>query len=102
MCKQRSIKYFLTILDHFLIIYWAYNSQDAVKYCKGKNYEQDILNDWQLELKEIHGKDDLKIPGVFVDSHFNWNDVSQKQIFFNQSKIFLYINIYYYIIYINI
>ena len=59
------------------------------QYCENFDYEKNIIEDWQTALQNFTGIDDLKIPGVFVDSHMNWDNDDEKQMFFNQSQILL-------------
>ena len=59
------------------------------QFCDEKDIEADKLQEWQQTLSDFVGIDDLKIPGVFVDSHLEWNNPYEVEMFFNQSKILL-------------
>ena len=57
--------------------------------CMNIDNEARILKDWQQALTDFHGNTSLTIPGVFVDSHLNWENTNEKQIFMEQTQILL-------------
>ena len=57
--------------------------------CMNIDNEARILKDWQQALTDFHGNTSLTIPGVFVDSHLNWENTNEKQIFLEQTQILL-------------
>ena len=59
------------------------------KFCMNFDNEARLLTDWQQALTNIHGNNSLTIPGVFVDSHLNWTNTNEKQIFMEQTQILL-------------
>jgi hypothetical protein len=59
------------------------------QFCKNYDYEAKILTDWQKALADIHGKNSLTIPGVFVDSHVDWENTNEKQKFMKQAQTLL-------------
>ena len=71
--------------------HWHPNStkQQREEFCNEKDMEADKLREWQQELSDFAGINDLKIPGVFVDAHLDWDNSYEVQMFFNQSEILL-------------
>ena len=63
--------------------------QQRVEFCDVKDIEAEKLQEWQQTLSDFAGINDLKIPGVFVDSHLEWDNSYEVQMFFNQSEILL-------------
>ena len=59
------------------------------QFCMNFDNEARILTDWQQALTNFHGNNSLTIPGVFVDSHLNWEKTNEKQIFMEQTQILL-------------
>ena len=59
------------------------------RICMNVDNEARILKDWQQALTDFHGNTSLTIPGVFVDSHLNWENTNEKQIFLEQTQILL-------------
>ena len=59
------------------------------QFCETFDYEDKIRKEWQKSLKRIHSISDLDIPSVFVNSHSNWNNDYEVQMFLNQSQILL-------------
>ena len=57
--------------------------------CMNIDNEARILKDWQQALTDFNGNTSLTIPGVFVDSHLNWENTNEKQIFMEQTHILL-------------
>ena len=59
------------------------------QFCENSDYEAKILKGWQQALTDIHGNNDLTVPGVFVDSHLNWENLNERQTFMEQAQILL-------------
>ena len=62
------------------------NKTERKRFCEEFDYEKDILGKWQQALKDFHGDTNLTIPGVFVDSHLNWDNEQETNMFFNQTE----------------
>ena len=60
-----------------------------LQFCENFDHEAKILKGWQQALTNIHGNNSLIVPGVFVDSHLDWENADQKQTFMEQAEILL-------------